>query len=79
MMTITLENPYMTLSPTRRKALVAALQVVLHPAQLTAARECIMAEEPGRATPSPEEILFWMRLNMPGATARVEELLHDGE
>jgi hypothetical protein len=79
MMTITLENPYMTLSPTRRKALVAALQVVLHPAQLTAARECIMAEEPGRGMPSPEEILFWMRLNMPGATARVEELLHDGE
>lgn len=65
----------MTLSPMRRKALASALSRVLHPAQLTAAREMILAERPGRAQPQPEEILFWMRLNMPDATTRVEELL----
>jgi len=76
---ITLETPFMTLNASRRKALASALSRVLHPAQLTAAREMILAEEPGRAAPSPEELLFWMRVNMPAATARVEELLHDGE
>lgn len=72
---MTLETPFMTLSPARRKALESALSAVLQPAQLTAAREMIMAEEPGRRTPQAEEILFWMRLNMPEATLRVEERL----
>lgn len=76
---MTLETPFMTLNASRRKALASALSSVLHPAQLTAAREMIMAEEPGRAVPQPEEILFWMRVNMPSATERVEALLADGE
>lgn len=78
-MTMTLLETPMTLSASRRKSLATALSAVLNPAQLTAARECILAENPGRATPQPEDILFWMRINMPAATARVEELLHDGE
>lgn len=64
-----------TLSPRRRKALISALAKVLEPAQAAAAREFILAEKPGRAEPQPEEILFWMRANMPLATVRVEELM----
>lgn len=59
-----------------RKALTAALYEVLSPAQLTAAREMILAENPGRAAPQAEDILYWMRVNMPNATERVEDILH---
>ena len=65
-----------TLSPLRRKALSIALQSVLSPAQLTAARELTAAENPGRGTPQPEDVLYWMRVNMPDATRRVEDVLH---
>jgi hypothetical protein len=59
----------------RRKALSAALDRVLAPSQLTAARELLRAENPGRPAPRPEDILYWMRVNMPGATRRVESIL----
>jgi hypothetical protein len=68
-----------TLSPSRRKQLASALTQVLAPVQLTAARELMLAEAPGRLSPQPEEILYWMRLNMPQATLRVEGILFSHE
>jgi hypothetical protein len=72
---ITMTTP----SVSRRKALAAALDRVLAPAQMTAARELMAAENPGRATSQPEDVLYWMRVNMPGATRRVENILHCNE
>jgi hypothetical protein len=65
----------MTMTPSRRKALAKAIASVLSPAQLTMAHELIAAERPGQPAPQAEEILFWMRLNMPSAAARVDELV----
>jgi hypothetical protein len=70
-----LSSPVAALSASRRKQLTLALARVLAPAQMTAARELILAEEPGRVSPQPEEILYWMRVNMPLATRRVERIL----
>ena len=72
-------SPVASLSPARRKLLASALARVLHPVQLTAARELMLAEAPGRLAPQPEEVLYWMRLNMPLATQRVEGILHSHE
>jgi hypothetical protein len=66
-------------SPSRRKILASALAQVLAPAQLTAARELMRAEAPGRLAPQPEEILYWMRVNMPQATRRVEGIIFPHE
>ena len=68
-------SPVAALSASRRKQLTSALAQVLAPAQLTAARELLLAEAPGRVRPQPEEILYWMRVNMPLATRRVEKIL----
>ena len=37
--------------------------------QMTAARELMRTEAPERRSPRPEEILYWMRVNMPLATS----------
>lgn len=74
-MTEMMPSPIATLSPSRRKQLAAALTQVLAPAQLTAARELLLAESPRRLSPQPEDILYWMRVNMPMATSRVERIL----
>ncbi len=66
-------------SAPRRRRLASALAQVLSPAQLTAAREMMRAEAPGRCPPRPEEILYWMRVNMPLATLRVEGILFSHE
>jgi hypothetical protein len=55
------------------------LAQALTPEQMNAARECMLAETPGRLAPRPEEILYWMRLNMPLATRRVEGILFSHE
>lgn len=65
----------MTMTPSRRKTLAKAIASVLSPAQLTMVHELLAAERPGRPAPQVEEILFWMRLNMPTAAARVDELV----
>ena len=70
-----LSSPVTPLGASRRKALACALSQAVTPAQLTAARELMQAEAPGRPSPQPEEILYWMRLNMPVATRRVEDIL----
>lgn len=64
----------MTLSPfdaARRKSLTTAITTVVSPSQLTMVHELMAAEKPGRPAPQPEEILFWMRLNMPMAATQV--------
>ena len=71
--------PAAILSASRRKRLASALAQVLSPAQMTAARELMRAEAPGRLSPRPEEILYWMRVNMPLATLRVEGILFSHE
>lgn len=59
----------------RRKQLAAAISSVVSSAQLTMVHELMAAEKPGRHAPQPEEILFWMRLNMPVAAGRVAMLV----
>lgn len=59
----------------RRKALGSAIERVLTPHQLTMARELAWAENPRGPKPQPEQILFWMRFNMPVAAARVDAFL----
>lgn len=66
----------MPLDPARRKLLASVIRQVLSPAQLTMVHELIAAERPGRPAPQAEDIMFWMRLNMPVASDRVDELLH---
>ena len=70
-----MSSPVATLNAARRKQLSSALAKVLAPEQLSAARELMLAEAPGRLSPRPEEILYWMRVNMPLATRRVEKIL----
>ena len=72
-------SPVANLSASRRKQLASALAQVLHPVQMTAARELMLAEAPKRLSPQPEEILYWMRVNMPIATLRVEKILFSHE
>lgn len=72
-------SPVANFSAPRRRLLASALAQVLHPAQLTAARELMLAESSRRLPPQPEEILYWMRVNMPQATSRVEKILFSHE
>jgi hypothetical protein len=74
-----LSSPVAALNASRRKLLSSALSQVLSPEQLTAARELILAEAPERLSPRPEEILYWMRINMPLATRRVEGIFFSHE
>jgi hypothetical protein len=74
-----LSSPVAALNASRRKQLSSALAQVLTPAQMNAAREFMLAEAPGRPSPRPEEILYWMRLNMPLATGRVEGIIFSHE
>ncbi|MFI5347989.1 MAG: hypothetical protein ACHQ2Z_00465 [Elusimicrobiota bacterium] len=68
-------SPVAPLSAPRRRQLSSALSQVLSSTQLSAAREMMIAEAPKRLPPQPEEILYWMRVNMPQATVRVERIL----
>jgi hypothetical protein len=34
------------------------------------------AEKPGRPAPQPEEVLFWIRRNMPVAAEKIDAILH---
>ncbi|MBI4061294.1 MAG: hypothetical protein HY403_07670 [Elusimicrobia bacterium] len=68
-----------SLDGSRRKLAASAIARVLSPAQMTMARQLMAAEKSGRPAPQPEEILFWLRLNMPGAAERIDAILHPGE
>ena len=65
-----------SLSTFRRKALVSAIGQVLTPVQHTMVRELIQAEDPHHADAQPEDVIYWMRLNMPVAAREVEDVLH---
>jgi hypothetical protein len=63
----------------RRKFVSSVLSQVLSPASLTMAHQLWAAEKPGRSAPQPEDVLLWVRLNMPVAAERIDELLHPAE
>jgi hypothetical protein len=67
------------LDPVRRRLLAAALEQILTPAQLTAARELQRASDPSGREPRPEEVLYWIRLNMPVAASKLEDILHPND
>ena len=67
------------LSPARRKMTAIAIRAVLTPGQLTTAHELLVSERPGRPAPQPEEVLHWLRLNMPIAAASIDAILHPAD
>jgi len=68
-----------SLDGSRRKLVASVIASVISPAQLTMAHELMAAEKSGRPAPSPEEVLFWLRLNMPTAAERVDAILHPAD
>jgi hypothetical protein len=76
MMTDTAFSPVRSLASYRRKALVCAIADVLNPVQRTMVGELIQAEDPHHAEAEPEDVIYWMRLNMPVAARQVEDILH---
>jgi hypothetical protein len=67
------------LDPIRRRLLASALEQILTPAQLTVARELQQAANPCCREPRPEDILYWIRLNMPVAASKLEDVLHPND
>ncbi len=65
-----------SLDGSRRKLVSSVIAQVISPAQLTMAHQLMAAEKPGRPAPQPEEVLFWIRLNMPSAAERIDAILH---
>ncbi len=63
----------------RRKIVASAITQVLSPAQMTMAHQLLAAERPGRPAPQPEEVLFWLRLNMPVAAEKIDAILHPAD
>lgn len=68
-----------SLDGSRRKLLASVMSRVLSPAQITMARQLMAAEKPGRPSPQPEEIMFWLRLNMPVAAEQIDATLHPAD
>ncbi len=68
--------PIRSIASYRRKALQSAIIQVLTPAQLTMVSELVCAEDPEHSEPVVDDILYWMRLNMPVAARQVEDVLH---
>ncbi len=69
----------LTPSPAHRKAVAAAIVSVLTPAELTMVHQFMAAERPGRPAPQPEDVLAWVRLNMPAAAVRLEHVLYPAD
>lgn len=68
----------LTYTSGRRKALEAAFIRVLTPNQQAAVRELVRAEcEKGE--PQPEDMLYWLRLNMPVASGRIDRVLYPAD
>ncbi|MBI3554566.1 MAG: hypothetical protein HY077_18895 [Elusimicrobia bacterium] len=76
MITQATSSPVRSIASYRRKALHSAIIQVLTPAQLTMVSELVCAEDPDHAEPVVDDILYWMRLNMPMAARQVEDVLH---
>ena len=79
MVTDPLFSAVQPLDPFRRRLLAAALEQILTPAQLTVARELQQAATPGSTEPRPEDVLYWIRLNMPVAASKLEHILHPND
>ncbi|MCX5789395.1 MAG: hypothetical protein NTX64_12940 [Elusimicrobia bacterium] len=60
----------------RRRLLETALERFLTPAQTSMVREFARAENPTPADPQAEDMLYWIRLNMPVAACRIDGWLH---
>lgn len=69
----------MNFTPKRSKALNAAIEQVLAPAQITMVREFLQAEDPMGPAPRASDMLSWIRMNMPMAAVRIEELLYPND
>jgi hypothetical protein len=73
----------MTLAPRHdelhRKAVAAAIARVLTLPELTMVHQCWAAENPGSSAPTPAQVLYWVRLNMPQAAERIEAVLYPAE
>ena len=73
----------MTLSPrhdeAHRKAVACAITRVLTLPELTMVHNCWAAENPGKPAPSPDDVLMWVRLNMPSASERLDDALYPAE
>ncbi len=65
-----------TYTPERRKTLQTAFAHVLTAAQHTMVRELVRLEDPRGPEPRAEEMLYWIRLNMPRAAARIDSFIH---
>ena len=61
----------------RSEILASLITQVLTPTQLTMVSELVAAEKPGR--PQPEDLLYWMRLNMPTAAEKIEAILYPAD
>lgn len=57
-----------------RRAVASALNRVLPRAQHVAVREIVLAETGARRA-SPSQVLSWMRVNMPSAALRVDDVM----
>ena len=60
----------------RRKLVSKVISQQISPAHMTMALNLMAAERPGRPAPQPEELLLWIRLNMPEAAERIDAILH---
>ncbi len=68
-----------SLDDSRRKFVASAIARVISPAQMIMAHQLIAAEKPGCSAPQPEEVLFWLRLNMPVAAEKIDSILHPAD
>ena len=72
-MITTLEAPTHT---RKSKALACAIERVLTAHQLVMVREFMLAENPRNVKPTPEQVMFFLRLNMPIAAGRIWDIVH---
>ncbi|MEK7232672.1 MAG: hypothetical protein AAB268_02560 [Elusimicrobiota bacterium] len=68
-----------SLDGSRRKIVASVIAQVISPSQMAMALQLMAAEKPGRTAPVPEEILFWLRLNMPVAAGKIDAILHPAD
>jgi len=68
-----------SLDGSRRKIVASVIAQVISPSQTTMALQLMAAEKPGRPAPQPEELLFWLRLNMPVAAGQIDAILHPAD
>ena len=60
----------------RSKALACAIDRVLTTHQLVMVREFMLAENPSNQKPTPEQVMFFLRLNMPLAAGKIWDIVH---